>query len=111
MAEEEERPAIRRLNDDLRQNGRGGRILITQGVQALGVEAVARVAAAVAGFDKFTPDNDPHGEHDFGVVAAEGARIFWKIDYYDTSLRYHSPDPSDPEVTIRVMTIMLAEEY
>ncbi len=50
-------------------------------------------------------------EHDFGVFDADGHRIFFKIDYYDKTLTYHSPDPSDPAVTERVITVMLAEEY
>jgi Protein of unknown function (DUF3768) len=37
--------------------------------------------------------------------------MFWKIDYYDLSLSMHSPDASDPSVTIRVLTLGLAEDY
>jgi hypothetical protein len=44
-------------------------------------------------------------------LEADGHRIFFKIDYYDTALACHSPDPADPAVTQRVITIMLAEEY
>ena len=50
-------------------------------------------------------------EHDFGSFEADGQLIFFKIDYFDKALTAHSPDPSDPSVTERVITIMLAEEY
>ena len=55
--------------------------------------------------------NDPHEEHDFGVVEHGGVRCFWKIDYYDREMEMLSPDPADPSVTTRVLTIMLADEY
>jgi hypothetical protein len=31
--------------------------------------------------------------------------------YFDKALTFHSPDPADPSVTERVITIMLSEEY
>lgn len=108
---DDRRERIRELNDQLRWSGLGGRVLITQGVDALGAHAAAAVLAAVRRFDGFTPDNDPHGEHDFGSLEVEGRRIFFKIDYYDLTETMHSEDAADPDKTRRVLTIMLAEEY
>ena len=102
---------IRQLNDTLRCHGLGGMRLVTPGVAALGNDALTQVFSNVTSFDAFTPDNDPYGEHDCGFFEVDGERIMWKIDYYDTEFTYHSPDPSDPSVTKRVMTIMLASEY
>jgi hypothetical protein len=103
---------IRALNDELRQNFAGGIAVMTPGIAALGAEAVARIVKTVAVFDDFCHANDPHEEHDFGAFDAAGHRVFFKIDYYfDETLTYHSPDPADPSVTKRVITIMLAEEY
>jgi Protein of unknown function (DUF3768) len=102
---------IRALNDQLRQHLTGGMAVITPGVAALGPEAVERIIKTVAVFDDFCHANDPHEEHDFGAFDADGHRIFFKIDYLDKSLTYQSPDPSDPSVTKRVITILLAEEY
>ena len=99
------------LNDDLRQHLIGGLAVMTPGVSALGQQAVERIVKTIAVYDDFCHANDPHEEHDFGSFEAEGKTIFFKIDYYDRSLTYHSPDPSDPAVTERVITIMLADEY
>ena len=102
---------IAALNDQLRATLKGGLVLITAGVVALGVDAQAAILAAVAAYDRFTPESDPYGEHDFGVVAIAGERLFWKIDYLDRAEQAHSPDPSDPALTVRTLTIMLAAEY
>jgi hypothetical protein len=102
---------IRELNDQLRSNGTGGRVVITRGIQALGTDGVRQVLTTVAQFDDFTEDNDPWGEHDCALLTVGGRRIIFKVDYFDRDLAYHSPDASDPSVTERVMTVMLAEEY
>lgn len=102
---------IAALNDALRRTGRGGRVVMTAGVAALPETTRAAILAAVRGFAAFGSDNDPHGEHDFGAVEVGGVRCFWKIDCYDRDLRFGSPDPADPAVTVRVLTVMLAEEY
>jgi hypothetical protein len=102
---------IAALNDELRQNLIGGMAVITPGIAALGPEAVARIVKTIEVYDDFCHANDPHEEHDFGAFDPDGKRVFFKIDYYDETLTVHSPDPSDPKVTKRVITIMLAEEY
>ena len=90
---------------------RGGRVVVTAGVFNMGPVRVSEIMTQVRGFDSFTPDNDPYGEHDFGAFEHGGERFFWKIDYYDKELNGGSPDPSDPDQTCRVLTVMLASEY
>lgn len=102
---------IAELNDRLRRDHSYGKVVITRGIQALGYEAILEVIAAVAAFSDFTPDNDPYGEHECAVMTVGSHRIIWKIDYYDSDLNFASDDPANPAVTIRVLTIMLADEY
>lgn len=102
---------IRQLNDRLRRTGSGGRIVLTAGVATRHQAVIAAIVAAVARFDAFTADNDPHGEHDCAMLEVGHDSILWKIDCYDPSLSFASADPADPAVTRRVLTIMLAEEY
>ena len=102
---------IRMLNDELRQHLLGGGAVITPGIATLGAEAVKRLVRTIATFDDFCAANDPHGEHDFGAFDFDGTPVMFKIDYYDKTLSFHSPNPADPSVTERVITLMLAAEY
>lgn len=91
-----------------------GRIVMTSGIRNLLDEVgkdVNSVINVVQAFDTFTEDNDPYGEHDFGKFNFEGRSCFWKIDLYDVNYTYGSEAPADPEMTRRVLTIMLASEY
>lgn len=103
---------IRELNDLLRTTLKGGGVVMTLGIQNLETEELKSVFQLVQGFDDFHEDNDPYGEHDFGsVITPQGNKVFWKIDYYDKRSEFLSEDPSDPEKTRRILTIMLASEY
>lgn len=102
---------IRLLNDQFRKTLQGGHVFMTPGIAALGEEAVGRLFRTIAVFDDFCEANDPHRERDFGAFDFDERRVFFKIDYYDQSLTAHSPDPTNPDLTQRVITVMLAEEY
>ncbi len=104
-------PIITALNDTFRKTLLGGKILLTSGITAFPEKQQQAILAQVQSFSNFTPDNDPYGEHDFGGFDYHGSRIFWKIDYYDLNLTYRSEHPEDPTQTVRVLTVMLAEEY
>src|SRR5215470_208052 len=101
---------IRELNDALRTAESpigallaGGQLVITQGVAAHGNDFIDRAVRAVRGYRDFGPDNDPYGEHDFGIFELDGETLNWKIDYYDAKQEYGSLDPADPAVTRRVL--------
>ena len=102
---------IKTLNDNLRKTLIGGRVILTQGINAKMPRDIARILAKVRNFNKFTKANDPYNEHDFGSFDYKGEKIYWKIDYYDKSYQYLSENPANPDVTNRVLTVMLADEY
>lgn len=102
---------IRQLNDQFRRSFRGGKVVLTSGLQAHAGAALPALLAQVSHFDRFDERNDPYAEHDFGALEWEGETIFWKIDCYDSDMLAGSPDPTEPAVTTRVLTIMLAWEY
>ncbi len=100
------------LNDLARVSlGATGALALTPGIRALPDTARHAVLQQVRRFDAFTPGDNPYGERDFGAFDHDGERILWKIDYYDPTGTGLSDDPSDPQKTFRVLTVMLAWEY
>jgi hypothetical protein len=102
---------IRQLNDAFRQTFVGGRVLVTSGVDGLPDADKAALLDKVKTFDSFCRDNDPHGEHDFVNIEHGGETYFAKLDYYAPDMEGGSEDPSDPSKTVRVLTVMRADEY
>lgn len=102
---------IKTLNDNFRKSFSGGKVMLTCGISAKSQNEVAEILSEVRRFDNFTKANDPYGEHDFGSFDYNGEKIYWKIDYYDKDYQFYSADPSNPDITNRVLTVMLADEY
>jgi Protein of unknown function (DUF3768) len=102
---------IRELNDAFRKTFVGGRMVMTANVAALPEMVRASALVKVAEFTDFAQENDSHGERDFLSFDHCNRTFFWKCDYYNTAMDGGSEDPADPEKTIRVGTLMLAEDY
>jgi len=97
---------IAALNDKCRSTGI--QVVLTAGVNDA-LPDLMGLMQAVRDFDRFTEDNDPYGEHDFGSLEWYGQKVFWKVDYYDQALKY-GEDPLSLDCR-RVLTVMLASEY
>lgn len=114
MQDQNKAAAIAALNDEFRtsfgEKG-NGQIVLTTGIRAFSPQDQVLIFHRIKSFSDFTEEDDPYGEHDFGAVIHEGQKIYFKIDYFDTNTRYASADPADPNLTHRVMTILLASEY
>lgn len=102
---------IATLNDNFRNSFIGGQVLLTAGIAAMSSEDKANIVSMVQNFNDFTEDNNVYGERDFGSFDYKGEKILWKIDYYDLNHKYMSEDPSNPDITNRVLTIMTVYEY
>ena len=102
---------IRQLNDILRKTFIGGQVMLTTGIRAKSEKDQAEILQKVRSFNEFTKANDPYAEHDYGRFSHNGEDIIFKIDYYNKTYDRMSDDPSNPNITNRVMTIMCGDEY
>ena len=102
---------IATLNDKFRRSFINGEVLLSAGIAAMDAEDKANIISLVQNFNDFTPSNDVYGEHDFLSIDYKGNKIFAKIDYYDLNYEFMSENPANPDITNRVLTILLSCEY
>ena len=105
---------IAELNDNLRKHMWSpghNKIVLTRGVCSLPLMEQMLLLKKVRDFNEFNKANDPYKQHDFGRVEHNGTNYFFKIDYYNLDMDACSDDASNPDITIRVLTIMRADEY
>ena len=102
---------IARLNDEFRSTFEDGPVLMTARVIALPVELRSAAIVGVQGHTVFAQDDDPYEEHDWASFELGGQHFVWTIDCYDETRTYASKNPCDPDITTRVLTLMLAADF
>ena len=100
------RAKIIELNDQLRTTFKGGRVQMTPSVYDLDERLRGRALAVMAKYNKFDKDS----EHDTGVFIFAGYSFEWYIEYRGKDSTGVSPDPTDPEKTLRVLTLYAAHD-
>jgi hypothetical protein len=105
------RARIIELNDKLRTTFKGGRVQMTPAVYNLDPHLRGRALWAMARCTKF----DDRSDHDWGIMIFAGYAFEWRIEYRAKDGTGISPDPTDPDKTLRVLTLcairdMLAEQ-
>jgi hypothetical protein len=96
-----ERARIIELNDQLRTTFKGGRVQMTRNVYDLDDRLRGRALSVMARYNTF----DDASEHDCGVFIFAGFSFEWRIEYHGKDGIRVSPDPADPEKTLRVLTL------
>jgi len=65
-----------------------------------------RALYAMSRYNKFDAEN----EHDWGVFIFGGFAFEWQIEYRGRDGSGASPDPGDPDETLRVLTLHVASD-
>ena len=79
---------------------------MTPGVYQLNASLRGRALSVMARYDKFDDD----GEHDWGVFIFAGYSFEWRIEYRAKDGTGVSPDPADPDKTLRVLTLYTLDD-
>jgi hypothetical protein len=100
------RDKVAALNDQLRTTFKGGRVQMTRSIYDLDDRLRGRALSVFARYNKFHPDS----EHDWGTFIFAGYSFEWRIEYRGKDGVGQSPEPADPEKTLRVLTLYAIDD-
>jgi hypothetical protein len=95
------RARIIELNDQLRTTFGGGRVQMAPDWFELDAALRGRALWVMSRYNRF----DRESEHDWGVFTFAGYAFEWHIEYCAADGTGLSPDPADPDKTLRVLTL------
>ena len=88
-----------------------GKVVMTRGVAEQSADFQRELITKVIGFDAFDNDSDPYGWHEMGVIEIGDQTVWFKIDLLDVNYAYGAEDPTNPDQTRRVMTLLFPSKY
>ena len=95
------RAKIIELNDQFRATFKGGRVQMSRSVYELEPRLRARALWVLSKYKKFADDS----AHDWGTFIFGGYAFEWRIEYRSAVGPGLSPDPVNPDLTFRVLTL------
>lgn len=102
------------LNDQFRKGEQTNKQLsFSPKVEALPETEKQKLLEAVKKIDFYleTPVVSFLSFHSLGLVSIDDTEYLWEIDYYDKSCNSLSRNPTDPNCTTRILTILQRDEY
>ena len=96
-----DRARIIELNDKLRTTFSGGKVQTSPGSFELDARLRGRALCVMTLYNKF----DDESEHNWGAFNFAGYSFEWCIEYRSKDGTGISPDPADPEKTLRALTL------
>jgi hypothetical protein len=106
LSRAERRARIIELNDQFRSTFKGGRVQMTPSVYDLDARLRGRALYVMSRYNKFDDDS----QHDWGVFIFAGYSFEWRMEYRDKDGTGISPDPADPDKTLRVLTLYAVDD-
>jgi hypothetical protein len=100
------RTKIIALNDQLRTTFSGGHVQTAPGIFDLDSRLRGRALCVMSRWNKF----DRASEHDRGAFVFGGYTFEWQIEYRGRDGRGTSPDPADPDQTLRILTLTATDD-
>jgi len=96
-----DRTKIIELNDQFRATFKGGRVQMSRSFYELEPQLRGRALWVLSKCKKFADDS----EHDWGTFIFGGYAFEWRIEYRSAAGAGLSPDPANPDLTFRVLTL------
>lgn len=93
------------LNDAFRASAHPSKTHITLDLVNRGSQFIKKLLGKIKEWQPSKDPDETDPERSWGAVTVDGILVVWSIDYYDLEEEDDSPDPSDPQRTVRVLNL------